>query len=65
MAGKGTLSIGQIARMVGRGTQVVRGDIRALVDAGVIDQNDNGVEAAYGAIRVDFFIHSKSQPVVG
>jgi predicted transcriptional regulator len=62
MAGKGALSIGQIARMVRRGTQVVQDDIRALVDAGVIVQNDNTVEVAYGAIRVDFFIQSKSQP---
>ncbi len=65
MTGKGALSIGQVAKMVGRGTQVVQDDIRALVDAGVIDQNDNGVEVAYGAIRVDFFIHSKSQATVG
>ncbi|WP_243040109.1 hypothetical protein [Dyella sedimenti] len=60
MAGRGALSIGQIARMVRRGTHVVQDDIQALVDAGVIDQNDNGVEVACGAIRVDFFIHSKS-----
>ncbi|WP_199099891.1 hypothetical protein [Dyella sp. ASV21] len=65
MAGKGTLSIRQVARLVGRNPWAVCGDVRVLVGAGVLTQNENGAELAYGAIHVDFFIDPRPQPAIG
>lgn len=53
-----TLSVRQIAELVDRDPEVVYSDVRALTAAGVLDQNEDGVELRYSTIHVDFFIRS-------
>ncbi len=54
MTGEGTLSIREVARRVGRDVKAVHGDVTALIDAGVIDRNGEGVVFDYDAVHVDF-----------
>jgi len=54
MAGEGTLSFRGVARLVDRDVEAVYSDVRALIDAGVVDQNNDGVELRYSAVHVDF-----------
>ena len=55
MTGKGGMTIREAARRVGRDVKAVHGDIRALLDAGVLDRTDDGrVIFPYDAVHVDF-----------
>jgi predicted transcriptional regulator len=54
MTGQGAMSIGEAARRVGRDVKAVHGDVRALVDAGVIDRTSEGFVFPYDAVHVDF-----------
>lgn len=54
LAGQGTLSIREVSRRVGRDVQAVHRDVTTLINAGVIDKNDNGIEFAYERIHFDF-----------
>ncbi|HEU4344392.1 MAG TPA: MarR family transcriptional regulator [Candidatus Binatia bacterium] len=55
MTGQGAMTIREIARRAGRDVKAVHGDIRALLDAGIIDRTEDGrVIFPYGAVRVDF-----------
>ena len=54
MTGQGAMSIREAARRVGRDVKAVHGDIHALIDAGVLDRTDGGVEFPYDAVHVDF-----------
>ena len=65
MAGKGTLSIRGVAGLVERDVKGVYTDVRALVDAGILDQNDDGVEFPYSAVHVDFTIRPKLTRAAG
>lgn len=65
MAFERTLSIRQIAELVDRDLEVVNSDVRALTAAGVLDQNDDGVELRYSTIHVDFVIRSEQAPAAG
>ena len=58
LAGQGTLAIRELARRLGRDVKGVHGDVRALLDAGVIEQGSNGrgVRFPYDAIHVDFVL---------
>ena len=58
LAGRGTLSTRELARRVGRDVKGVHGDVRALIDAGVLEQGPNGrgVLFPYDAIHVDFVL---------
>jgi predicted transcriptional regulator len=57
MTGEGAMSIREAARRVGRDVKAVHGDVRALLDAGVIDRTEDGrVEFPYDAVRVDFVL---------
>ena len=56
MVGEGTLSIRVVAQLVERDVEAVYSDVHALIDAGVLDQNDDGVELRYSAVHVDFVI---------
>ena len=57
-AGKGTLTIRDLARRLGRDVKAVHGDVHALLDAGVIErgQNGRGVHFPYDTIHVDFVL---------
>jgi len=56
MAVERALSIRQIAELVDRDPEAVYSDVSALTAAGVLDQNDDGVELRYNTIHVDFVI---------
>ncbi len=52
----GVLSIREGARRVGRDVKAVHGDVHALLNAGVIDRRDGGVEFRYDGVHVDFML---------
>ena len=54
MTGQGALSIREVARRVGRDVKAVHGDIRALINAGVLDREGDSVIFPYDAVHVDF-----------
>ena len=54
MTGQGAMSIREAARRVGRDVKAVHGDVHALINAGVLDRTEGGVEFPYDAIHVDF-----------
>ena len=54
MAGGETLSIREAARRVGRDVKAVHGDVRALIDAGIVEETPGGVRFGYDAVHVDF-----------
>jgi predicted transcriptional regulator len=56
MTGQGAMSIREAARRVGRDVKAVHGDVMALIDAGVIDRTDDGIEFPYDAVHVDFML---------
>jgi predicted transcriptional regulator len=57
MTGAGPLAIREIARRVGRDFKGVHSDVNMLLEAGVIDKNDQGkLVFPYDKIHVDFEI---------
>ena len=55
MRGAGAMSIREAARRVGRDVKAVHGDITALLNAGVLDRDDDGrVVFPFDAIKVEF-----------
>lgn len=58
LAGQGPLSIREIARRVGRDVQAVHRDVTRLINAGVIDRTEKGVEFLYDRIHFDFDVQA-------
>lgn len=58
LAGGETVSIRETARRVGRDVKAVHGDVRALVDAGIVEDTGRGVRFGYDAVRVDFTLRA-------
>lgn len=56
MAGQGDMSIREVARRVDRDVKAVHGDVTALIQAGVLNRTDEGVEFPYDAVHVDFTV---------
>ena len=57
MCGAGPISIRAAARRVGRDVKAVHGDIRALLDAGVLSRNAAGaIEFPYDSVKVEFML---------
>ena len=55
MRGEGPMSIREAARRVGRDVKAVHGDITVLLNAGVLDRDDDGrVVFPFEAIKVEF-----------
>jgi predicted transcriptional regulator len=55
MAGAGPLALREIARRVNRDVRRVSDDVHALLDAGVLDRNEDGsIEFPYEAVHVNF-----------
>ena len=49
------MTIREAARRVGRDVKAVHGDVRALLDAGILDRTADGrVVFPYDAVHVDF-----------
>lgn len=59
MCGAGPMSIREAARRVGRDVKAVHGDVRALLDAGVLSCSaDGGVEFPFDAVKVEFLLQA-------
>ena len=59
MAGQGPLTIREVARRVGRDVKAVHGDVRALIDAGLLERTEtNRVAFPFDAIRVEFTLRA-------
>lgn len=56
MTGQGAMSIREAARRVGRDVKAVQGDIHVLINAGVLDRTEAGVNFPYDAVHVDFML---------
>lgn len=54
LVGQGALSIREVARRVDRDVQAVHRDISTLINSGVIDRTDSGVEFPYDRIHFEF-----------
>ncbi len=58
LAGQGALSIREVARRVGRDVQAVHRDVTTLINAGVIDRTDKGIEFPYARIHFEFDVRA-------
>ena len=59
MCGAGGMSIREAARRVGRDVKAVHGDVKALLDAGVLSRAANGgVEFPFEAVKVEFMLEA-------
>ena len=59
MTGAGPMSIREAARRVGRDVKAVHGDVRALLDAGVLDRTPGGaIEFPFEAVKVEFLLRA-------
>ncbi len=55
MAGAGPITIREAARRLGRDVKAVHGDVRALLNTGILHKTDNGlIEFPFDAVHVDF-----------
>ena len=59
MTGAGPMSIREAARRVARDVKAVHGDVKALLDAGVIVRTAQGaVEFPFDAVKVEFLLRA-------
>lgn len=57
MTGAGPMTIREAARRQGRDVKAVHGDVRALLDAGILQKTDKGsIVFPYDAVHVDFML---------
>lgn len=57
MCGAGPMSIREAARRVGRDVKAVHGDVKALLDAGVLSRNAAGaIEFPFESVKVEFML---------
>lgn len=60
MTAQGPLAIREVARRVNRDVQAVHRDIMTLINSGVLDRHEKGVEFPYDGIHFEFDVTSKS-----
>jgi predicted transcriptional regulator len=59
MCGAGPVSIREAARRVGRDVKAVHGDVKALLDAGVLSRNAKGAfEFPFESVKVEFMLRA-------
>ena len=59
MAGQGPMTIREAARRIGRDVKAVHGDVHALLNAGLLDRDDDGrIRFRFDAVHVDFTLHA-------
>jgi predicted transcriptional regulator len=56
LCGAGPVSIREAARRVGRDVKAVHSDVTALLNAGVLERSEEGVEFPYDAVKVEFLL---------
>ena len=65
LCGRGVVGIREAARLVDRDVKGVHNDITALVQAGVLNREDGGVEFPYEEIKVEFALKASEMRKVG
>jgi predicted transcriptional regulator len=59
MCGAGPVSIREAARRVGRDVKAVHGDVKALLNAGVLSRNAAGtIEFPFESVKVEFMLRA-------
>ena len=59
MCGAGPMSIREAARRVGRDVKAVHGDVKALLDAGVLSRSAAGaIEFPFESVKVEFMLRA-------
>lgn len=59
LCGAGPLSIRETARRVERDVKAVHGDVTALLNAGVLDRNEDGrIVFPYDAVKIEFLLQA-------
>jgi predicted transcriptional regulator len=59
LCGAGRVSIREAARRVERDVKAVHGDVRALLEAGVLNRTPDGrIEFPFDAVRVEFLLRA-------
>lgn len=56
LTGAGVVSIREAARRVNRDVRAVHSDVTALINAGVINRVEGGIEFPYEAVKVEFML---------
>ena len=56
LTGAGVVSIREAARRVNRDVRAVHSDVTALIDAGLVNRSEDGIEFPYEAVHVDFIL---------
>lgn len=56
LCGAGVVSIREAARRVGRDVKAVHGDVTTLINAGILNRVDGGIEFPFDAVHVDFML---------
>ncbi len=59
LCGAGPLSIREAARRVERDVKAVHGDVKALLEAGILDRTPDGrIEFPFDAVKVEFLLRA-------
>jgi len=59
LCGGGPVSIRAAARRVGRDVKAVHGDVRALLEAGILDRTSDGrIQFPFDAVKVEFLLRA-------
>lgn len=59
LCGAGPMSIREAARRAGRDVKAVHADVTALLNAGVLERNDDGlIVFPYDAVKVEFLLQA-------
>jgi len=59
LCGAGPLSIRAAARLVGRDVKAVHGDVKALLEAGILDRTSDGrIQFPFDAVKVEFLLRA-------
>jgi predicted transcriptional regulator len=56
LTGAGVVSIREAARRVNRDVRAVHADVTALINAGILNRTESGIEFPYEALHVDFIL---------
>jgi len=65
LCGRGVVGIREAARLVGRDVKGVHTDITALVQAGVLNREDGGIEFPYEEVKVAFALKASEMRKAG
>lgn len=56
LTGAGVVSIREAARRVNRDVRAVHSDVTVLINAGLLNRTEDGIEFPYKAVHVDFML---------